>query len=144
MSKIPDSSKSKGFFSVICAAAILISGAGCAATLDKSTPGGQLYEIRDALERALPAGMVITRAETREMEGVRSFIIHAGNRDRSRAHPGFAVCLWPTTPGKECPFHKQAGTHTFTYAGNTEEYEIYYSGPENFRGLVLRVFSTGK
>jgi hypothetical protein len=116
---------------------------GCVSTLDRSSPGGQLYELKAALVAALPTGMIVTRAETHEREGVRSFTLHAGSRDRSRAYPSFAVSLWPVTPGRESPHHRSAGAHTFTYVGSTEKYEIFYSGPEGaLREIALRAFTT--
>ncbi len=94
------------------------------AAIDK----GELAKARAKIEAILPPGLIVLRTETITIENGSYLLLGVGPQDRVRAHPGFALALWPVSILTPCPWDSGAGTHTFEFIGRSQRHAVYYSG----------------
>jgi hypothetical protein len=84
------------------------------------------------LEKILPPNMRVSRAELLELDKGKGILLHASPTDTTKAHPSFAIFLWPQTNPKDIAYETGEGAHTFRRIGSSQRFRIYYSDPSGF------------
>jgi len=125
----------KTIFSIL----ICIALAGCQpATVESSVEpaaldlASRLQTAKAELAELLPEDMTISRAELSELPEGKGILLHSWPKDEGKAHPSFALFLWPNSNPKGIAYEPGEGSHTFVRIGSSEEFRVYYSDPSGF------------
>jgi hypothetical protein len=103
----------------------------------------QLQVAKAKLADLLPQDMTISTAEISELPEGRGILFHSSPKDGDKAHPSFALFLWPNANPKGIAYETGKGAHTFRPIGDSEEFRIYYSGPSGFmKKEIVQAFCT--
>jgi len=126
---------------------VIAMAAATAATPVEESPerasSRHLPKIEKQLRAILPPHMTVTRAEAVEFGTEAGLVLHAFPRETSKAHPSPALFFWPESNATVCPYESRAGSHTFERLGRSDEFSVYYAGPDDsLKSEIVKVFCT--
>ena len=101
------------------------TGETCASDLNLNA---ELATAKARLEAILPEDMRVSRAELLELDEGVGILLHAFPEDVDKAHPSFALFLWPKINPKDMAYETGEGTHTFRRIGSSEKFRVYFAG----------------
>ena len=134
----------------VCYLMLSVALAGCQkASLETATiPSAidvkaELATAKAKLADLLPRDMVVNRAELLELDKGEGILLHASPKDKMKAHPSFAILLWPNGNPKDIPYETGEGAHAFRRIGSSESFRVYYSNVSSYmREQIEQAFCT--